>query len=176
MPFYMTRRVAEDGAMIDQTSHWEVDFFAGRRFEPDFESPVTFDLDTDIEGRRMPTFFTVPAFVAQREFASVLSSAGVDNIDIYPARIDDPETGATFTEYVLINIIGSLSVADLSASEVSELGPGMRMIDKIVLKDRAPREVQMFRLAEDPLKIIVSDAVATAVRSASLNDVYLERL
>jgi hypothetical protein len=170
----MKRMVAEDGALIDQASHWDTNFISGRKFPADFPVPVTFDLDVDSEGRRMPTLFTVPAFVARRTFADVLKTAGVDNIDIYPAVISNSETGERIGDYVLINIVGTAACADLGASQTIELGEDLRMIDRPVLRQESLPDAHMFRLAEDPLQIIVSDAVVERVRGLGLQDVHFE--
>jgi hypothetical protein len=172
----MKRLVAEDGALIDQTSHWDTNFISGRKFPPEFETPVTFDLDIDSEGRRLPTLFTVPVFVARRNFADTLRSAGVDNIDTYPAVITDPETGRQLTEYEVINILGTVACTDLGASATIELGEGLRMIDRPVLRGDAVPEAHIFRLAEDTLQIIVDDAVRDRVLAVGFEDVYFEPL
>lgn len=176
MPYVMSRLVEEDGALIDQTSHWDTNFFSGQRFGPAFQVPVTFDLDTDVDGRRMPTLFSVPALVARREFCDVLMESGIDNVETYPARIRDPASGASDDSYVVLNIVGMAASADLKASEYAEIGPGLRMMDHVVLDPRRVPDARIFRLAEDPLQVIVVDEVYERVRAAGFDDVYFERL
>jgi hypothetical protein len=176
MPYAIQRLVADDGALVDRTSHHDVNFISGRRFPPDFPAPVTFDIDTDEEGRRLPTLFTVPVFLARREFLALLNDAGVDNVDAYPAVIRDPDTGRLIRDYLALNVVGLVASADLAASEYAELGPGLLAIDRVVLDPKRTPDALMYRLAEDPLQIIVADSIAERVRAAGFDDVYLNPL
>ena len=176
MPYVMKSLLGEDEALIDLGSHWDTNFFRGRPFGPGFPVPVRFEIDVDSEGRRMPTLFTTPAFVTRKAFYELLAGAGADNLESYPALIRDPESGETFEDYCLVNIVGQIACADLGAKPGVELGPGIRVIDEPVLRKQALRDAMIFRLAEDPIQIIVSDALAARIRAAGLQDVYLEAL
>lgn len=174
MYYLMSRLVAEDSALIESKSHTDTNFFSGSKLAPDFKPPVLFDLDLDVEGRRMPTFFDVPAFVARKSFYELLLSTGIDNIDTYPAVIRDAVSGAPIHGYLVVNIIGLVACVDLSSSETSELGDGLRLINKAVLRKERLPNAHIFRLVEDPLQIVVSEVVANAIREHGLGDVYLE--
>lgn len=176
MPYTLHRLVAEDGAFIEQTSHWDTRFTSGARFAENFEVPVAFEVDVDIQGRRMPTLFTVPAFLAKRDFVDLLRRAGADNIDAYPTVIVNPETGETIRDYWLLNVIGMVSSVNLEASEYTELGPDLLVIDEIVLDDQRTTGAHICRLLEDPQHIVVSDELAKAIEGSQLGDIYLERI
>jgi len=176
VPHLMKRRLTGDGALLDLRSHWDTNFIGGRPFAPDFPTPVQFAIDTDSEGRRMPTLFTTPALLAVKPFADLLAAAGVDNVDVYPATILNPETGETIDDYVVLNIVGAIACADLEASSGVELAPGIRVLDEPVLRQSVVREARIFRLAEDPVQIVVADALADRIRAAGFDDVYLEPL
>ena len=172
----MTRMIAEDGAMIDLKSHWDLSFISGRRFPKDIGGPVLFDLDLDIEGRRMPTFFTTPALVAKKSFYSDLVDAGVDNIDVYPCVITLPETGEKNSEYQVLNIVGLCSCANMDASEYSTLGPSIHIIDELVIDRQRLPDALMFRLAEDSGKIIISDPLYRFLSRRSYGDIFFEKI
>jgi hypothetical protein len=76
----------------------------------------------------------------------------------------------------VLNIVGRIACADLAAGPGVELGPGIRVIDEPVLRKQALRDAMIFRLAEDPIQIIVSDALAGRIRAAGYQDIYLEEL
>lgn len=175
MPYSLYRDLtAGEGALIDQTSHWDINLFSGARLPPDLEVPVTFEIDLDSAGRRMPTLFMVPAFVARKAFYDAMVRAGVDNVDPYPALIRNSETGEAFTEYLFLNVIGRVAGADMEASEHQAIGPDMRLLDRITIaRVKLPR-AHIFRLAEDELKVVVSDHLCEKLREAGFEDIYYQ--
>src|SRR6266705_1290831 len=135
MPYSLYRDLtAGGGALIKQVSHWDDNLFSGAQLAPGFEVPVVFKIDVHTEGRRMPTLFMVPAFVARKAFYDVLLAAGVDNVDAYPAVIRNTETGEELTDYVFLNVVGRVSCEDMSASEHRKIGPRINLIDRIVIE------------------------------------------
>jgi hypothetical protein len=176
MPYVIGTQFNGDVALLDLRSHWDTDFFSGHPLPPTFTPPVQLTVDLDSPGRTMATLYTVPAFVARKAFVQLLAEAGADNVDSYPVVIRNEETGETFDDYLLLNIIGLIACADLGANPGEMLGPDIRVLDAPVLKGAALGDVRIFRLAEDPLQIIVADGVAERIRAAGFTDVYLEQL
>lgn len=174
MPYIMKRLVAEDGALIERRSHFDVRFLAGQPFGSGVVPPVLFELDTDVEGRRMPTLFMVPAFVARRELFDTLLAAGVDNVEAVPAVITDPETGAAHHDYLVLNVVGRLAAADLDASEAADLGDGMHVVDRLVLDPARTPGALIFRLDEDPVLVVVADDVRDRLLAAGFTDIHFE--
>ncbi|HUK20256.1 MAG TPA: DUF1629 domain-containing protein [Gemmatimonadales bacterium] len=175
MPYSLYRDLtAGGGALIDQTSHWDVNLFSGAKLPPDFEVPLTFEIDLDTEGRRMPTLFMVPALVARKPFFDALLRAGVDNVDAYATVISNTQTGERFTDYLFLNVVGRVAAADLAASAHRPLGGGMQLIDQITIpRDRLPQS-HIFRLAEDELKVVISDSLYEKLAGAGFDDVYFQ--
>jgi hypothetical protein len=178
MPFMMRRDIADDGAFIEQVSHEDLELNSGERLPDSFSGPVAFALDMEIEGGgTMPTLFDIPTFVAKNAFVELLRANGVDNIEVIPAEIANPETGQILTGYSYINVVGLIDALDLDRSDSQELGEDVRLIDRPVLRPgRGGQLPRLFRLAEDTLRLIVDDDVAEAIRVASFDDVYLEEL
>lgn len=176
MCYLMTRQIPPDGALVDLGSHSLVNFASGVKLDPGFKEPVEFEVDLDLEGRRMPTFFTVPAFLAKRAFYEHLQAGGADNVDAYRALIQNGETGERWEDYVVLNIVGLVSCADMAASEYAELGPGINVIDEIVVDPARVTGLQIWRLAEDPLQILISERLYEHLRAAGYDDVYFEKL
>jgi hypothetical protein len=176
MPCVMKRLLSGGGALIDLASHWDWNFFSGQIFGSHFAKPVLFDIDVDAEGRRMPTIFTTPAFVARKAFADLLSAENIDNVDVYAAEIRNAESRQTSDDYVLLNIIGLVECADLIANAGEELGPGIRILDEPVLQKQRIPDARIFRLAEDPIQIVVADDLANRILAAGFDDIYFEPL
>lgn len=162
--------------MIDLRSHWDYDLNSGRPVGPGFHGPVSFEIDLDSPGRDMPTIFTTPGFVARKRFVADLKGSGVDSVDVYPVVIADRETGQVYTDYEFVNIVGLVSCADMAQSECMALGPGINVIDKLVLDAQRTADLLMFRLAEDPLQIVVAQRVVDYLLARGYTDLYLEHL
>jgi hypothetical protein len=174
MPFVVTRRLSDDSAVIDQASHFDYSFNVGRKLPPEMSVPVEFDVDLSIDGRELSAVFVVPTFVARKEFYEALVAAGVDNVDPYPAVIRNGDTKQEFRDYLLLNVIGVVACADLTASEYDDLGPGIHVIESVAIKGDKLPNAHIFRLGEDRMKIIVSDQVAQRVGAAGFDDVVFE--
>lgn len=176
MPYLLAPMISDDSALIDQASHWDDPLDSGRKLDPSFTPPVLFTVDADVPGRTMPTFFTTPAFVATTRLREDLLAAGADNIDAYPADIRDPETGQAIPGYEFLNIVGMVSCADMERSDSASLGPGIDVVNTIVLDGSRIPDLHIFRLAEDPIQIVVSDQVHDYLVRREYPDLYLERL
>ena len=175
MPYSIYRDLtAGGGALIDQISHWDDNLFSGSKLPPDFETPVAFEIDLDTEGRRMPTLFMTPAFVTRRAFHDALLAAGVNNVDAYPAVIQNTETGEEFTDYLFLNVVGRVRCADMAASEYKAIGPGINLIDRVVVEESKLPSVHIFRLDEDPLKVVISDRLYERLGDAGFDDIYYQ--
>jgi hypothetical protein len=175
VPYTIDRDLtAGGGALIDQVSHWDVNLFSGARLPATFKVPVEFSIDTDSEGRRMPTLFMVPAFVATRAFHEALLAAGVDNVEAYPAVITDPASGARTTDYVFLNVVGRVQCADLAGSETQEIGHGVTLIDRLAVKGDQLPEAHIFRLQEDELTVVISDHLHDRLLAAGFDDIHYE--
>jgi hypothetical protein len=175
LPYSIYRDLtAGGGALIDQTSHWDVNLNTGTKLPASFEVPVEFEIDQDNQGRRMPTLFMVPTFVARKPFYDALVAAGVDNLDAYPTVIRDTATGNEWKDYLFLNVVGVVKCADLEASEYHEIGPDMRLMDRIAIQSDKVPTVHLFRLAEDKLKVVVSDHVYEQLRNQAFDDVYFQ--
>ena len=174
MPYVVYRGLTEDSVLLNQVTHLDQDLELGRKLPPDFTAPVEFRIDLTSEGRRMSSLFVLPAFLVHQRLHEALVAVGIDNVDPYPAVIRNQETGQEWDDYLFLNIVGLVACADLANSDYAELGPDINVIDKVAIKaDRLP-SAHIFRLAEDRLKIVVSDRVHDHLISAGFTDIYFE--
>lgn len=102
-----------------------------------------------------------------------LTSAGLDNLQLFPARITDPNTGAVYDDYFAVNVIGLVECADMDKSEHMPLADLFFFLE-LVIKPEKTLGLPLFRLAESPIDILVHEHVAQAIRDADFPEVVLE--
>ncbi|MDR3226825.1 MAG: hypothetical protein LBT56_04045 [Prevotellaceae bacterium] len=104
-------------------------------------------------------------------FVSVLRGAGVDNFELFPTIVEYPKLKKTYTDYYVLNVVGTVDVLNKEKSEITTLmegipgeTPGVHTIDKIVLdaKKLSKGDYKMFRPIQDPLKLIIDELVLFA--------------
>lgn len=109
------------------------------------------------------------------EMVDVIKNSGVDNIQIFPAIIQNGETGEVIDNYLAVNILGLISCANMEESEYNPLGDANYFHDLVVNEDNI-HGLKMFRLAEYPPDIIVHKDVANAISKSNFNGVVLQEL
>lgn len=165
-----------DGALIRRHSHRLLRFKTGQPLDPALEGPIVFRLDEELRRGPLPTFFSVPALVARRAFCDDLLALGVDNIETRSALLEDPVDGRRIEGYLYLNVVGLVAGADLARSSSEELGPGMTVINELVLDyDRFP-DLDVCLLAEDPDNLIVSERVRDHLGGRGYDDVFFEEI
>lgn len=96
-----------------------------------------------------------------------LIAAGVNNLELFPARITNPVTGYVHEDYQAFNVIGLVSAADLEQSTLmhDDEKPGLldTDFDSLVLDEDRTMGFHLFRLAENCSAICVSEKVKKAV-------------
>jgi hypothetical protein len=109
--------------------------------------------------------------VISRLFLDALKQAGVDNFEVWPAILRDPETGEEWKDYFAFNEIGLLDVVDMDASEYDTIMKGSDTIppvvefDEIVLNAKKTKGKKMFRVPQDTNLLFISGEVrATLVK------------
>lgn len=124
---------------------------------PDFED------ESDI----LPDYFdTLKSPIGSERFKTALSRIGVDNVEFVPASIQGTPKPVQMNYYV-INVIGRIACIDRVHSLLSNSGGQVARIISLTLKPEAIAEAKMFRMHEYPEIIVVSDDVASAIRSLS---------
>jgi Immunity protein family (Imm11) len=174
--YQMGRRVTADGTIVYQRSHELFDLKTGGPLEPGFAAPFVVELDSELPHGRMPTFYESPALIARKAFYEDLVSVGVDNLETVPVVIRNPVDGSENHDYLLLNIVGRLRCADMRQSKHRSLGPGMRVVDKLVLAKGLPSDLDLFVADEDTDVIVVSERIYRRVKEQGYDDVWFEEL
>jgi hypothetical protein len=110
-----------------------------------------------------------------RRMLSILHSVGVSNLQTWAAEIRILGTDQLLTNYVVFNVVGSLTCADSGASQSVPLAEG-RFFTELTVNPRPVGGARMFRLAESLIEIIVDEDVARALGKGGLSHVELEAL
>jgi hypothetical protein len=114
-------------------------------------------------GRKMRDIFLTDIPLFSVRLLTAMQSVGVDNLEIYDARLIGPE-GQVFENYKAVNIVGAIACADLEKSVyLSNNALPFKKFSRLVVKGSNARGLDLFRLAEDPLMILVSERVNRAI-------------
>lgn len=133
--------------------------------------PFIVNVDEE-EGLEMSDYYPDKHLMTKRLIAA-LEAAGVDNLQTFPAEITNSETGDVIRDYMVVNVIGLVSAADLAASTTTPLAD-VKFFHTLVVDEKRANGLLMFRLAESRLDVIVEERVAAAIRAGNFRDVVLE--
>jgi hypothetical protein len=98
----------------------------------------------------------------QKELVDVLRRTGIDNLQTFPARIQEDESDLVVDDYLVVNVIGLVACADQEESESMPFVNG-EYFTKLVIDPARIGELRMFRLAESQMDVIVHEDVAIAI-------------
>jgi hypothetical protein len=171
MYYSLGRRLTNESVVIDPTSHEEYTLWDGARLDPSVPTPWTFEIDTKISGTEMPSLFMNETLFI-KELYQAFVAAGVDNLETYPAVIINPDTGAEHHNYLVVNVIGLVACADMQASQYAELADSY-VFRQLVIHPERTGGALMFRLAESPPRILISDQVVSKLPRERFPDMVL---
>jgi hypothetical protein len=174
--FQMAAIHRADGTLIYLRTHRRAILKSGHRLDSGFEQPVVVKLDDEHANGRLPTFYESPAFIGRMDFHKELLACGVSNIEVVPVIIKNDVAGTECHDYVLMNIVGRVSCADMGRSRYRSLGPGMMIIDDLVLKDGESWGLDLFIADEDTDMMIVSERVKNHISKLDYPDILFRAL
>ena len=131
-------------------------FLSGEFLEAKQLPKLVFEVDFPA-GRCLPHYLGGEIPVASQTLIEALQKVGVDNIQVFPALLKNPETGESWKNFLAMNVVGSLAVANMDASEYDSLMEGdpdgvdtpLVAFSEIVLdRKKLSGGPMMFRLAE----------------------------
>ena len=163
-----------NGTSIDATTlqmPLKIEMYAGKeygydQFDPDFDGDeVELTLD-----ERLADFYSESALMSEKLTKSLLA-LGLDNLQVLPTEIIDAETNELLSlPYNLVNVVGVVSCADLDASDASPFGDGF-YFHKLIINESKTNGMQIFRLAESHLELIVSESIANVINSGEFSGI-----
>ena len=134
------------------------------------------EIDEDDVGGTLPTFYEDPAVIGKVDFYEALKEIGIHNIEVHDVEIRDEVNNKIIKGYLILNIIGVVNCAVLDHSEVKTLGPGMNVIDNLIINSSKVKGLDLFLEANDTDNIIISERVYKHLQSKGYTDIYFEKL
>jgi len=174
--YLMAQMVPDNGTVIQKISHTLTPLKTGGFLPKNFQPPLGCQLLGQFSGGIMSTFYQSPAVISTKKFYQDLLDSGVDNIEVQPVEIKDDVKDITFDNYLLLNIIGKVSCADLDKSEYTEIGEGMKTVNKLIIDGSRTNGLLLFLLAEDTDCIVIHEQVYNHLQSKGYTDIYFEEL
>ena len=146
---------------------YRVSFIAGRRFvkplpelEIQFEAQGSYVITDDLIIRRRR------CLVHSERLITVLSRAGVDNIDYYPCRLVNTIDGSVYRTHQAANLLDVIFCIDPEQSELEiddEEPNEIWYIHRLKLLEDRLGDSPMFRLGERRSTVLVHDSVKRAI-------------
>jgi len=131
--------------------------------EPD-DLPENWNLETLYDSIAYP--------VIRKDLYAALQKAGVDNLQVFPALLIDPNSGKEHSDYLALNVVGLVSAADLKQSVLMHPGASPTLLDtdfeSLVIDESKAGGVDMFRLAESCSAICVSEHVKNVIEAEKI--------
>jgi hypothetical protein len=157
----------EQHSGADQGQSW----ISGQRFDVTIREPIDLSWSLDSHGPRKYIYDAgIPLY--HRDVCRALASAGVDNLDLYRARIADPRTGSLCEEYLAINIVGLVTAADLSKSSYVAYNNSALIdtdFDALSIEPSRASGLLMFRLAECSTGVVVHRSIKPHIEAHARN-------
>ncbi|MGL1889485.1 MAG: hypothetical protein OCD76_23425 [Reichenbachiella sp.] len=146
------------GVLKNPTIHGEASKFTSGIFMEDSPAdPIVFSVG--FSGDNVPDYVSshIPLMSAQLYDAFV--QAGVTNLQAFPTILNNEETGESWKDFVVVNVVGMIACADLDFSVASKSLGGYYFHELVIDPDKAGGEL-MYRLAESHSTILVHYDVA----------------
>lgn len=143
----------------------------GQFIDPDKLPELIFEHDFPV-GEPMPHYLTGGTVLASQKLLKVLDNVGVDNYQAFPAILVNPQTKEIKRDYYLFNVLGLVKATSINDSNYDELMKGspegidlpLLAFNELVIDSKKTYGTYMFRLAEEPISIIVNAQVVHALK------------
>lgn len=168
MPFYVMTCDGEypSAAIAKGPAIDDAPWFHGGLLTDDYPVPLVYTLNPKRPGNVKVMYDDTKYPVMRDDLVEALHAVGVSNLQLFPAVIKDPKTGAEHTNYKSFNIVGVVAAADMAKS-VRMPTTDSEMIDvdfdSLAIDEDKAAPFRMFRLAESVSAIIVDEAVKAEV-------------
>ena len=180
MPNYL--RLIQDpdqlAVFITQCSHeWEP-LDLGEAMPADTKPPFMYEMEVDehetadARDQLRPDFDSAGPIFSEK-FLQLLTGAGANNLEVFPAIVTDNETGEEIHDYSAVNIVGLVPLADMAKSDAVPLVGRHYFVD-LKTDPEKESELLIFRLAEQPADILIHEKLAALIQSSELVGISLE--
>jgi hypothetical protein len=122
-----------------------------------FEMQVQRNADGSRQEPRLSAYYYARELM-QKKLVEVLQSAGVDNLQVFPAVITEEGRDTRIEDYVVVNVVGLVACAAVGASDSMPFAGGLFFND-LVIDPTKTGSLLMFRLAESKMDVLVHERV-----------------
>jgi len=172
--YRLDRKLRADSTLLFQRSHgWDL-LRTGKPLRADFEEPFVCFLDEDTADCPLATLYTSPAHIVSDAILGDLRELGIDNFEAKRTVIDDDERALRHEGYWLLNVLDCVHCVVMPASDHQHLGPGMDVIDEVVLDPARIPDRELFLLGEDPAVMVISERVHDHLASRGYPDLFFD--
>lgn len=127
-----------------------------------------------VEGEEPQLYAWYPgSHLMQKKLVNVMLSSGVDNLQTFPAEIQQEDTGEAVPGYVVVNIVGRVPCADMARSEHEPLAD-VHYFHNLTINPSLTRGLLMFRVHESPMIILIHEKVVRAIEGDGFLGLNLE--
>jgi len=150
-------------------------WYHGHKLKISFPTPLEYELKVykNEADRNVKMLYGNKAFpVMHNSLLNALKEAGVNNLELFPARITNPNTGEVHEDYQAFNVLGLVSAADLENSTLMNESDSPTLLDTdfdgLVIDEEKTMGFRLFRLAENCSAIVVSEEVKMAIEERGI--------
>lgn len=136
-----------------------VDFRSGAVIDEALITPIIYIVPYT-DDAQLPHFESELVPVMSRRLVEALQGAGITNLQLFPAVLQNSKTGATWTDYFAVNVVGLIACASPS-SKMEVLGlrsdgqTPLAVFNELIVAPQRAGGALMFRLAEAPGTILL---------------------
>ena len=109
--------------------------------------------------------------IMRDELIRALQKAGVDNLEFFPAVLQDPGQGKEYDNFKAFNVVGLVACADPEASVLMGTSNSTRIdvdFESLVIDETKTGGALLFRLAESVSAVVVHEKVKTEVEASGI--------
>ena len=167
--FVMTCEGIFPGTSVSRASEWNgPPWMTGERIIGPVPSPFVFRLDQQYPGKMKP-MYEGTILLMRDDLLVAMHDAGVDNLQIFPAAIQDEAHDLVYEDYKAVNIVGKISCANMEESELMDPDDENELVDvdfeSLVIDEEKAGGALLFRLAEAVNAIIVHVSVRKRIEN-----------
>jgi hypothetical protein len=147
-------------------------FVKGVKMEGAVPNPLVFEVNHPSRAQ-LQHFVSNVVPVFSDLLVKAMRSAGVENFQVFPAVLRNPEVGENWDGYWVFHEIGLIAAASLEKSKADTIMAGdssgvatpLMGFHTLVLDKEKTRNEAMFRLAEDPTTLLIHERVMAHLRA-----------
>ena len=142
----------------------------GGIIDQDFTLPLTYVLRAK-PGNLKAMYEAMAYPIMSDQLIEALKGVGVDNLQLFDAVVEDPNTKTIHTNYKAFNVVGVVAAADMGQSVMMNT-TASRMIDadfeSLAIDETKATPFKLFRLAESVSAIIVDETVKAEIERQAI--------